>query len=197
MKDPENIGELETILGMISYVSKFIPKLSDLNAPLRELKTRDEWTWGEGEHAAFQRVKDALVSTGVLRYYNVHKPVTVTVDASRKGLGAAVLQDGGVVAYASRALTPTEQRYAQIELEMLAIVFGCQRFHKMIYGKHDVVVESDHKPLENLHMKPIHSAPMRIQRMMLKLQPYTYTVKYVKGAQLGLADCLSYSDSKG
>ena len=191
MKDPENISELETILGMISYVSKFIPKLSDLNAPLRELKTRDEWTWGEGEHAAFQRVKDALVSTRVLRYYNVRKPVTVTVDASRKGLGAAVLQDGGVVAYASRALTPTEQRYAQIELEMLAIVFGCQRFHKMIYGKRDVVVESDHKPLENLHMKPIHSAPMRIQRMMLKLQPYTYTVKYVKGAQLGLADCLS------
>ena len=61
----------------------------------------------------------------------------------------------------------------------------------MIYGKRDVVVEIDQKPLENLHMKPIHSAPMRIQRMMLKLQPYTYTVKYVKGAQLGLADCLS------
>ena len=118
-------------------------------------------------------------------------PVTVSVDASSKGLGAALIQGNGVVCHASRALTPTEQKYAQIELEMLAIVFGCQRFHSLIFGKHDVTVESDHKPLENLHKKPLHSAPLKIQRIMLKLQPYTYTVRYERGTNIGFSDCLS------
>ena len=89
-----------------------------------------------------------------------------------KGLGAALIQSNGVVAYASRALTPTEQKYAQIEKEALAVVFGCTKFHKMLYGKSDVTVETDHKPLEAIWKKPIHAAPMRIQRMLLRLQPY-------------------------
>ena len=88
-----------------------------------------------------------------------------------KGLGAALIQSNGVVAYASRALTPTEQKYAQIEKEALAVVFGCTKFYKMLYGKSDVTVETDHKPLEAIWKKPIHAAPMKIQRMLLRLQP--------------------------
>ena len=98
-----------------------------------------------------------------------------------KGLGAAVIQKNGVVDYASRALTPAEQRYAQIEKEMLAVVFGCEKFHKLLYGKRDVTIESDHKPLETIMRKPISSAPMRIQKMILKLQPYEFRLVYVKG----------------
>lgn len=127
----------------------------------------------------------------VLKYYNKDKAITLTVDASMKGLGAAVVQENGVIAYASRALTPAEQRYAQIEKEMLAVVFGITRFHKLIYGKQDVIVESDHQPLEVLMKKPIHASPMRIQKMMMKLQPYDFQLVYKKGKDIGLADCLS------
>ena len=74
---------------------------------------------------------------------------------------------------------------------MLALVFGCEKFHKLIYGKSDVTIESDHKPLENIMRKPIHSAPMRIQKMMLKLLPYEFTLVHEKGKDVGLADCLS------
>lgn len=74
---------------------------------------------------------------------------------------------------------------------MLAVVFGCERFHKLLYGKHDVLVESDHKPLETIMKKPIHAAPLRIQKMMLKLQPYEFNLVYRSGKDLGLADCLS------
>ena len=191
MKEPSNKGELETVLGMLAYVGKFIPNLSELNAPLRELKTKEQWSWGPDAKQAFENVKKALVSTEVLKYFDAKQPVTVTVDASMKGLGAAILQNNGVVAYASRALTPAEQRYAQIEKEMLAVVFGCERFHKLLYGKANVTIETDHKPLESIVKKPIHAAPMRIQKMMLKLQPYEFTLVYVKGKELGLADCLS------
>ena len=82
-------------------------------------------------------------------------------------------------------------RYAQIEKEMLAVVFGCTKFHKLIYGKDDIKIESDHKPLETLLKKPMHISPMRIQRMRLKLQPYTFNLVHVSGKNIGLADCLS------
>ena len=93
---------------------------------------------------ALSKIKETLTSETVLRYYDVGKPITLTVDASMKGLGAAFIQSNGVVAYASRALTLTEQKYAQIEKEALAVVFGCTKFHKMLYGKSDVTVETDH-----------------------------------------------------
>lgn len=109
-----------------------------------------------------------------------------------KGLGAAVIQQSGVVTYASRALIPAEQRYALIEKkEMLAVVFGCEKFHTLLYGKSDVTIDSDHKPLETIMRKPISSAPMRIQNMILELQPYDFRLVYVKGKDLGLPDCLS------
>ena len=191
MRDPKNHAELETILGMLAYVAKFIPNLSELNAPLRALKTSDEWNWMPEAKESFENVKTALTSTKVLKYFDTNLPVTLSVDASMKGLGAAVIQKNGVVAYASRALTPAEQRYAQIEKEMLAVVFGCEKFHKLLYGKRDVTIESDHKPLETIMRKPISSALMRIQKMILKLQPYEFRLVYVKGKDLGLADCLS------
>ena len=177
MRDPENHSELETILGMLSYVSKFIPCLSELNAPLRDLKKQEEWVWDDKAKEAYAKIKAALTSTKVLRYFDVSKPVRLTVDASMRGLGAAIIQDDGVVAYASRALSPAEQKYAQMEKEMLAVVFGCERFHKLLYGKHDVTIESDHKPLESI--------------LMLKLQPYEFTLIHRSGKDMGLADCLS------
>lgn len=117
-------------------------------------------------------MKKALSSTKVLRYFNTNQPVTLSVNASMKGLGAAFIQQSGVVAYASRALTPAEQRYAQIEKEMLAVVFDCEKFHKLLYGKSDVTIESDHKPVETIMRKPISLALMCIQKMILKFQPY-------------------------
>jgi len=191
MKPPGNLKELESVLGMIAYVAKFVPRLSDLNKPLRDLQKVDEWRWTHVEQTAYDNIKKELTSNRVLKYYNVNSPVLLSVDASMQGLGAAIIQDGGVVAYASRALTPTEQRYAQIEKEMLAVVFGCTRFHNMLYGKDDVTIESDHQPLESLLKKPMSAAPMRIQRMRLKLQPYSFKLIHVSGKTIGLADCLS------
>ena len=159
LKEPENRAELESVLGMIAYVAKFIPNLSQLNAPLRELKTQDEWYWGPEHQLAFQNIKDVLRTEPVLKYYDVKAPILLSCDASSKGMGVAAIQNNGVIAYASRALTPTEQKYAQIEKEMLSVVFACQRFHKLIYGKEDVTIENDHRPLETLLKKQYMQHP--------------------------------------
>ena len=197
LRQPGDFHELETILGMAAYVAKFIPNLSTLTAPLRELKKLEEWNWTEEHQMALERIKTELTSNGVLKYYDVKKPLLISVDASSKGLGAAAIQDRGVIAYASRALTPTEQKYAHIEKEMLAVVYGCTKFHKLIYGKCDVTVESDHKPLESLMKKPMCAAPMRIQRMRLKLEPYIFNLIHTSGKSIGLADCLSRLSQDG
>ena len=155
------------------------------------MEKAEEWNWGPAQQDALSKIKETLTSDTVLRYYDVGKPITLTVDASMKGLGAALIQSNGVVAYASRALTPTEQKDAQTEKEALAVVFGCTKFHKMLHGKSDVTVETDHKPLEAIWKKPIHAAPMRIQRMLLRLQPYEFRIVHISGKSIGLADCLS------
>ena len=124
------------------------------------------------------------------KYYEREKDLVIQCDASEGGLRAALLQDGRPLAYASRALTAAERNYAQIEKELLAIVFSTERFHQYTYGR-SVIVESDHKPLESILAKPLVSAPKRLQRMILRLQRYDLDVRYKKGSELHLADTLS------
>ncbi|VDI08221.1 Hypothetical predicted protein [Mytilus galloprovincialis] len=111
-------------------------------------------------------------------------------DASQTGLGAAVMQEDRPVAYASRALTYTETRYAQIEKKLLSVIFGLEKFHSITYGR-TVNVISDHKPLESIMKKPLHAAPKRLQRMLLRLQKYDIILQYRPGKEMYLADTLS------
>ena len=85
--------------------------------------------------------------------------MTLQCNTSQFGLGAALLQNEQPVAYASRAISNAETRYAQIEKELLAIVFACKRFESYVYGRDTIRVESDHEPLEAIFSKPLYSAP--------------------------------------
>ena len=103
------------------------------------------------------------MSTAILCYYNLWEEVTLQCDTSQFGLGAALLKNGQLVTYASHALTDAETRYAQIEKELLTIVFACECFEPYVYGRDLSQDESDHKPLEAIFCKPLHSAPKRLQ----------------------------------
>ena len=110
-------------------------------------------------------------------------------------MGAALLQHGQAVAYASHALLSAETRYAQIEKELLAILFACEKFHLYniiyIYARNNVTIQSDHKPLENIFQTPLNNAPARLQRMSLMLQKDDIRVKFTPGKELYVADTLS------
>lgn len=127
-------------------------------------------------------------STCYLHYYNVTKPVTLTCDTSQYGLRAACLQDGKPVAYASRTLTQTEIRYAQIEKGLLAVVFACYTFYDYICGK-PVTVETAHQPLLTIHNKSFHTVPACLQCM--RLQKFNLTLIYKRWKHLYLAYMLS------
>ena len=129
----------------------------------------------------------------------MNAPVILQVDASEYGLGAALLQpatdsnSGSIqwlpVAYSSSSLSPTEQRYAQIEKETLAIVHAFHKFDQLLFGKPDITVHSDHQPLETIFKRPL--AAHRLQSMMLALQRCSFHVEYRKGSSLLIADTLS------
>ena len=103
---PTNITELQEFLGLVTYLSPFIPGLSTLTAPLHELLKKDtDFTWSCTYYSTFQQVKEAVVSDTTLRYFDPSLPVTIQVNASQVGLGAALQQNGKPMAFASKALT--------------------------------------------------------------------------------------------
>ena len=208
--DPERTKEIQELpapnckqkvlsfLGMVQYLSAHIPHLSELTAPLRNLTKKDaEFIWTGTHQDAFNKIKHTIAGTTTLSYFNPKYHTKIQVDSSKIGLGAALIQVNPekpdvehVIAYASKSLSEVESRYANIERECLAVVYGVEKFHTYVYGK-KVTVESDHKPLEAILTKNLAQAPPRLQRMMLRLQPYDIDVKYRKGSELLLADFLS------
>ena len=168
MKTPSTVEELRRFLGYVNYLSRFMPHLATVTEPMRSLLVKGaEFAWGEKQEKAFKSVKKLAVSSDTLGYYNHDKPLILQCDASTVGLGAALMQDGKPIAYASRSLTSCERNYAPIELECLAVVYGCHRFDQYIYGHPNVTVNTDHQPLEAILTKSLLQAPKRLQRMRL------------------------------
>ena len=156
---PTSVESIQQLNGFINYLSKFMPHLSEIMEPIRRLTRKDEpWRWTEEQNKAFDSIKDAATKTPILAYYDPSKASVLQCDASQKGLGAVLLQEGHPVAYTSRALIDTEQRYAQIEKEALSVVFGLTKFHQYTFGRKTIVF-NDHKPLEAIVKKPLHRAP--------------------------------------
>ena len=110
MTQPYNTKVLKTFLGFIQYLAKFLPNMAEVSAPLRKLLEKNTaWHWEKQQEDSFQQLKRIATSAPVLSYYDLKKAITLSVDASSKGLGAVLYQEEKPVAYASRALTPTQK----------------------------------------------------------------------------------------
>ena len=194
---PKNVGDVRRFLGMINQMSKFTPNIADKTKPLRELLSkRTQWTWGEPQRKSFEEVKELLTSSPVLALYDTNAATVVSADASSFGLGAVLLQkqvddEWKPIAYISRSMTPTEQRYAQIEKEALAFTWACEWFSSYLTGL-QFHIHTDHKPLVPLFStKHLEELPIRVQRFRLRMMRFTFTISHVPGKDLIIADSLS------
>lgn len=188
---PSNRQDLMRFLGMSTYLMKFVPQFSQETSTLRNLLKKDtSWVWDSQCDQAFCRVKQLLQTKPVLQFFNKDKPVVLSVDASSYGLGGVLLQSDKPVAYTSATLTDAQSRYSQIEKELLAIVHACEHFHFYVYGRH-IEIQTDHKPLLGLIHKSFDQISPRLQRFLLRLQRYTFTLTHVPGKYLTVADALS------
>lgn len=192
--DPQTSSEVRSLLGMLNYSSRFIPNFASITYPLRLLTRKDaKWEWSTQHKEALATLKRLITQQPVMAYIDPTKSTEIYVDASPVGLGAILMQKttpdatSQTVAYASRALTATEQRYSQLEREALAVIWACQHFHLYVYGSSFTII-TDHKPLEKAFLTPVPSA--RIERWALQLQNYCPNIVYQPGAD-NPADFLS------
>ena len=191
MDKTEDVAGVQRIVGMVKYLSKFLQGLYDMCEPLRRLTHKDAtWIWSSKQEQAFEKIKQAVTAAPVLKYFNPKEPTKGQGDPSSKGLGFVLLQNGQPVTYNSRALTPAEQNYSQIEKELLAQVYGLEHNHQYVFGR-KVILWTDHKPLVSISTKPLSSAPKRLQRLLLRMQHYDVEICYKPGSQMYLADTLS------
>ena len=197
MRAPTNKSELKSFLGMVNFLSKFSPRLAELERPLRELqKKSSDWVWDVAQRESFSKVKEEICTAPVLAKYDLRAKHRVSADSSSYALGAVLLQRGEKgdwrpVSFISRKLSEAERRYAQIEKEALAVTWACERFDFYLVGT-DFEVETDHKPLVRLlGEKDLANLPLRCQRFKLRLMRYRFDIFHTPGSQMFLADALS------
>ncbi|XP_043238246.1 uncharacterized protein K02A2.6-like [Amphibalanus amphitrite] len=197
--EPKDVSQLRSLLGSITYFGRLLPDLSTVLAPLYRLTKKGvQWEWSQKCAEAVNKVKQMLTSPPVLMRYDPDLPLKLVTDASSVGVGAALVHvtpNGAErpVMYASRTLTATERKYAQVEREAAAVSYGVSRFHRFIYGRRFTLVV-DNRALSRI-LSPDRDLPSlaaaRLQRYALQLAAYSYNVELRRSEQMHVADSLS------
>ena len=150
---PPDKETMRSFLGMINYLNRYSALSAHLAAPLSALTHQaTDYKPGKTHFENFNQLKVEISNMKVLPYFDVNAETTLQMDASKKGLGACLIQKGKVICYASRALTKTEQNYQNLEQEALGTIWGMEKFHYFLYGK-EFTLETDQKPLVSIYKK--------------------------------------------
>ncbi|XP_065188286.1 uncharacterized protein K02A2.6-like [Sycon ciliatum] len=196
---PKDQTALQSFIGLVMFYSRFVPSISDVLQPLRQLLVKDApWDWSSECQESFEKVKSLMADAPILAHFDINRKVIVECDASPYGLGACLLQEDDTgsrrpVCFVSRALSSAESHYSQIEREALAIVFAVKRLHMYLYGR-PFVLRTDHKPLLRIfgpHSDMPATAVSRLQRWAVILSEYEYQIEHISGTANVIADCLS------
>ena len=194
---PQSVKEVRQFLGLASYYRRFVEGFASIAQPLHNLTRKGAlFSWDAECEGAFKTLKEKLVEPPVLAYPDFSKSFVLETDASARGLGAILSQEQEdnrlhPVAYASRALSPQEKRYAITELETLAVVWAVSHFNAYLYG-HDVVVYTDHSAVKAVLETPNPNG--KHARWWLKIFASglrTIKIVYKAGKENGNADALS------
>ena len=196
---PSDKQSLRSFLGLAAYLGQSnVPHFSSLAKPLYELASSgeaSEFLWTSQGRKAFSELRHTLCAMGARAYFDPNKKVVVQTDASACGVGAVVLQDNKPIIFGSRALTPTENRYSQIEREFLAIVFALKRFEYLLIGS-KFELQTDNLPITKLFRKRIDALSNRLQRWMIAIQHFQFEVTHLRGSKNLVADALSRNSSQ-
>ena len=189
---PLDKGPMRSFLGMINYLNRYSALSAYLAAPLSALTHQAvDYKPGKVHFENFNRLTVEISNMKALPYFDVKAETTLQMDASKKGLGAYLIQKGKVICYASRALTKTEQNYQNWEREALGTIWGMEKFHYFLCGK-EFTLETNKKPLVSIYKKHMIDISPRVQRLIVRSSSYlSFKVVYKKGIDIPVADALS------
>jgi hypothetical protein len=188
-RQPTNVSEIRSFLGLAGYYRRFIEGFSKIARPMTELlKKEKKFNWTESCEKSFQELKRRLTTTPVLTLPDIQQDFVVYCDASRQGLGCVLMQDGKVVAYASRQLKPHEQNYPTHDLEFASIVHAINIWrHYLIGNKCEIYI--DNKSLKYIFTQP--DLNLRQRRWLELVKDYNLEIHYHPGKANVVADALS------
>ena len=195
MTPPRSKDEVKSLFCMLQSNRNFIPRLASKTIHIRDLlKKEADFSWTRKCQSEFDKIKTEFSEDILLRHFDPRLRTEIHVDAHRSGLSALLIQvdkrgEKHMVGVSSRATTPVETRYPQIDLESLAVDFGLRRYRFYIAGGPQVTVVTDHKPLRSI-FKNLRKGSIRSERIKLRHQDIDYVVVWQEGAT-NAADYLS------
>ena len=196
---PNTLRKLWEFLGLVNFYHRFIPRCATILTPLNSMlkstaPNNRELCWTTAATAAFQEIKDTLANATLLVHPQPDAPINVMTDASDIAIGAVLQQllDGQwcPLAYFSRKLSPTEQRYSTFDRELLAVYCAIRHFWHFLEAR-EFHILTDHKPLtHSLHSKPDKHSPRQVRHLDF-ISQFTSDIRHVTGQGNPVADALS------
>jgi hypothetical protein len=188
-KQPSNVSEVQSFLGMVGYYRRFIKGFSSIARPMTKLLKKDnKFVWIPKCEESFQVIKKKLTTAPVLTLPDIHQSFVIFCDASRQGLGCVLMQNEKVITYASRLLKPHEQNYPTHDLELAAIVHALKIWrHYLIGNKCHIFI--DHKSLKYIFTQP--DLNLSQQRWLELIKDYDIEIHYHPGKANVVADALN------
>ncbi|KAL0553580.1 hypothetical protein IC582_007480 [Cucumis melo] len=186
---PSTVSEVRSFLGLVGYYRRFEENFSRIATPLTQLTRKGTpFVWSKACEDSFQNLKQKLVTAPVLTVPDGSGSFVIYSDASKKGLGCVLMQQGKVVAYASRQLKSHEQNYPTHDLELAAVVFALKIWRHYLYGE-KIQIFTDHKSLKYFFTQK--ELNMRQRRWLELVKDYDYEILYHPGKANVVADALS------
>jgi hypothetical protein len=186
---PTNVHEIRSFLGLAGYYRRFVEGFSKLFGPLTALtKKNARYEWTDECECSFQELKQRLVTTPILTLPSGSGGFVIYSDASRKGLGCVLMQNGKVIAYASRQLKNHETNYPTHDLELAAVVFALKIWRHYLNGE-KCEIYTDHKSLKYLFTQK--ELNLRQRRWLELIKDYDCVINYHPGKANVVADALS------
>ncbi|KAD5803509.1 hypothetical protein E3N88_14869 [Mikania micrantha] len=185
---PTDVKQLRGFLGLTRYYRRFIRSYGMLAKPLTNLLRKDAFIWSEDATIAFQKLKEVLASPPVLALPDFSKVFVIETDASGKGMGAVLMQDGHPIAFISKALSSKQQAFSVYERELLAIMFAVKYWHHYLSMAH-FIIRTDQKSLKHLVDQKI-TTPLQLV-WVSKMMGYDFEIQYKMGSENSVADALS------
>jgi hypothetical protein len=196
---PRNVSEVRSLLGMVNQLAIFHPDLAQLTSNIRSLlKKGTAFAWMPEQDCELQRLRELIASDSVVKPFDPELPTTLYTDASRLGLGYALLQHDHatgaprLIHCGSCSLTGAQANYAVIELEALAVQWALDKCRFFLLGCEKFAIKTDHKPLVGVFAKAIPNIDNpRLLRVREKTSAYSFSMSWVEGKDNVIADALS------